>query len=137
MLLFLLVTLGLFAIPPLVLFLIGNPDGGQIASALIGLFLVAATFGAIGLAASSSTDNPLVAAILTFGVLLMLWIAAWSGDAAGGSVQQVLTWLSLIGHYENFLQGVVSSADLIYFLLCSTAGLLYARQRLIIERIAD
>ena len=78
----------------------------------------------------------MVAAVSSFGILLMLWIAAWTGESAGDQWQKVLSYLSIINHYENFLKGVVSSTDLIYFLICSAAGLLYARHRILVERIS-
>lgn len=125
----------LLAVPPLTLYGFGDPDGGQILAGLLGLFLVAAAFGAVGLAASSATENPMVAALGAFGVLLFLWIASWMGEAGGGVLEQSLAYLSLLDHYQNFLQGIVNSSDLFYFVLLSAAGLLFARQRLMAERI--
>lgn len=135
LLLFLLITVALLAMPPLMLFFFGKPDIGQTLSGLIGLFLLSAAFGAVGLAASSATDNPIVAALTAFGVLLLLWIASWMGESGGSSLATVLNYLSLTGHYQNFLAGVVSSTDLVYFLLLAAIGLLFARQRLMAERI--
>lgn len=135
LLLFLAIAIALLAIPPLTLYLYGNPDTGQFLAGLLGLFLTAAAFGAVGLAASSATDNPNVAAVSSFGVLLMLWIASWMGNSSGGVTEKILSYLSLMNHYQNFLVGVVSSSDLFYFLLVSAAGLLFARQRLMAERI--
>lgn len=135
LLLFFLVTVLLLGLLPLGITPYGNPDGGQVLSCMVGLFLLTAAFSAIGLAASSATDNPIVAAIATFGVLLGLWIAAWMGESGGGNVEKVLTYLSLTNHYENFLKGVISSTDLLYFLLLSALGLLVARQRLTADRI--
>lgn len=135
LLLFLAIAIGLLAIPPLTLYPFGDPDTGQFLAGLLGLFLTAAAFGAVGLAASSATENPNVAAVISFGVLLMLWILSWMGNASGGQVDKMLAYFSLMNHYQNFLMGVVSSADLIYFVLLSAAGLLFARQRLMAERI--
>lgn len=135
LLFFLTITIGLLAIPPFLLFLFGNPDIGQTLSGLIGLLLVAATFGSIGLATSSATENPMVAALMAFGVLLLLWIASWMGDSGGSSMGTLLSYLSIMNHYQNFLTGIVSSTDLAYFILLSAAGLLFARQRLMAERI--
>ncbi|MEO5363945.1 MAG: ABC transporter permease subunit [Magnetococcus sp. DMHC-8] len=135
LMLFLAITVGLLAMPPLLLFFFGKPDLGQLLSGLSGLFLLASSFGAVGLAASSATDNPMVAALSAFGTLLLLWIASWMGDSGGSGVAAVLTYLSLTGHYQNFLTGVVNSTDLIYFLLLTAVGLLFARQRLMAERI--
>ncbi|MBF0161642.1 MAG: ABC transporter permease subunit [Magnetococcales bacterium] len=135
LLLFLAITVSLLALPPLLLFFFGNPDPGQLLSGLLGLFLLAASFGAVGLAASSATDNPIVAALAAFGLLLLLWVASWMGEAGGSGVAVLLNYLSLTNHYQNFLTGVVSSTDLVYFLLLAAVGLLFARQRLMAERI--
>ena len=134
LILFLLVLVAVLGLQPALLSLYGELDVGQTLSALLGLFLVAAAFGSIGLAASSATENPIVAAIITFGVLLMLWIAAWWGEGSGGGFEQVMGYISLFSHYEKFLQGVVSSADLVYFLILSTLGPLLAVRKLNGER---
>ncbi|MBF0425713.1 MAG: ABC transporter permease subunit [Magnetococcales bacterium] len=135
LLLFLGATILLIAVLPASLFLYGQPDPGQFFSGLIGLFLLAATFGAIGVGASSATDNPVVAAVITFGALLLLWIAGWLGDSGAEGIGRLLGYASLIDHYEKFLQGVVSTADLAYFVIVSIAGLAFARQRLLAQRV--
>ena len=135
LLLFLAITVTLLAVPVGLLFLFGTPDLGQTLSGLGGLFLLASAFGAVGLAASSATDNPMVAALVAFGVLLLLWVASWVGESGGSGVSTVLSYLSLTNHYQNFLTGVVNSTDLVYFLLLAAVGLLFARQRLMAERI--
>ncbi|MBF0626386.1 MAG: ABC transporter permease [Magnetococcales bacterium] len=135
LLLFLVVTVALLGLMPATLFLYGNPDPGQVLAGLLGLFLVAATFGAVGLAASSATENPIVAAVATFGILLLLWIVAWMGESSGTGMDRILAYASLINHYEKFLHGIVSTADLAYFILVSAGGLIFARQRLLAERL--
>ncbi|MBF0322125.1 MAG: ABC transporter permease subunit, partial [Magnetococcales bacterium] len=135
LLLFLGVTVLLIGLLPAMLFLYGHPDPGQFFSGMIGLFLLAATFGAIGVAASSATDNPVVAAVLTFGALLLLWIVGWLGDSGAEGAGRILGYASLIDHYEKLLQGIVSTADLAYFIIVSVAGLTFARQRLLAQRV--
>lgn len=135
LMLFLGIVVILLALPIFLLYLFGSPDFGQTLSGLVGLFLLSAAFGAVGLAASSATDNPIVAALASFGILLLLWVASWMGDSGGSSMGVILGYLSLTNHYQNFLTGVISSTDLIYFLLLAAAGLLFAQQRLMAERI--
>ncbi len=135
LMMFLAVTVGLLGVPSFLLFFFGKPDLGQTLSGLGGLFLLASAFGAVGLAASSATDNPMVAAMSAFGVLLLLWVASWVGESGGSGLAAVLSYLSITNHYQNFLTGVVNSTDLVYFLLLSAVGLLFARQRLMAERI--
>ncbi|MBF0188174.1 MAG: ABC transporter permease subunit [Magnetococcales bacterium] len=136
LLFFIATTLLLLALLPLSLYFYGSPDTGQVLSGLLGLFLVSAAFGAVGLATSSATKNPMVAAVTGFGVLLLLWIISWMGKAGGEGIEPVLNYLSIMQHYERFLMGVITSADLVYFLLVIAGGLLFARQRLLADRIA-
>ena len=134
LLFFLAIITVLLAILPLTLYPYGNPDTGQILAAFLGFFLLAASFGAVGLAASSATEKPMVAAMITFGILLMLWIISMVGQSGGGG-SPVLDYLSIINHYYQFLQGIVTTTDISYFVLLSASGLTFARHRLLAEKI--
>lgn len=101
---------------PLVLAAVGKPDWGVIAGCYTGLVLVAATYVAVGLFWSSRTENQIVAAVLTFGTLLFFWLISWSAHRAGPVWSDVLNHLSLIGHYSNFAQGVLDTADAVFYL---------------------
>ncbi|MBF0283038.1 MAG: ABC transporter permease [Magnetococcales bacterium] len=136
LMLFLLVVIGMVALPPLTLFLFGKPDVGRVAAAFLGLILMTSAFGAVGLAASSMTKNPFVAAVAGFGALLMLWIAAWMGDPSGGLLERAVSYISFVTHFENFLKGVISTGDLAYYLFITALALLFARQRLMAERLS-
>lgn len=111
---FIAVLIGLIALMPLSLLTGGTLDGGTLCAGLLGLFLLLAAFTAIGLFMSALTSQPAVAAIATFGALLMLWIIDWSGDGSGSGP---LAWLSMVRHYEPLLRGAFSSADLAYYLI--------------------
>jgi ABC-2 type transport system permease protein len=93
--------------------LLGTPvDLGLIASASIGLLLLAALFLAIGLYTSVMTENPGVAAAAAYGLLLL--ISLLDQHTAYGSL---LHWLAWPGHYLNLQIGLLHSADLAYFLI--------------------
>ncbi|WP_260295151.1 ABC transporter permease subunit [Sedimenticola hydrogenitrophicus] len=113
----------LIALLPLSLLLGGTPDLGRLAATLLGMGLLLACYSAIGLFLSSLTEQPAVAAISSYGLLLFLWIVNLSGsdDRSG-----LFEWLSLTSHYRPFLDGVVRSGDLAYFLLLIIASLLMA-----------
>ena len=65
---------------------------------------------------SSLTEQPTVAAVTTFGLLLLLWIIDWAGNTdTGGS--NTLAQLSMLRHYEPLLKGLFNSADVAYYLL--------------------
>ena len=115
---------------PLSLFAGGDLDVGLLASGTLGLFLMIASFAAIGLFMSTLTSDPAVAAVSTFGVLLLLWNMDWAGVGAAEGVRPVFSYIAVTSHFNALLQGVVDSADLVYSLLIVVAFLLLAIRRL-------
>ena len=113
---FFLILLGLLALMPLSLLVGTELDTGKLAAGMLGLTLVIAAFSAIGLYMSSLTEQPTVAAVTTFGLLLLLWIVDLAGDSdiRGGST---LAQLSMQRHLEPLLRGLFNSADVAYYLL--------------------
>jgi ABC-2 type transport system permease protein len=115
---FLFIMLFMLASMPLSLLFGGNLDIGMLASGFLGLGLLLAAFAAIGLFMSSLTVQPIIAAISTFGVLLLLWIIDWAGSSSQGQqVGNTLSYLSLLQHYKPMLRGAFNSNDVIYYLL--------------------
>lgn len=112
---FFLILLGLLALMPLSLLVGTDVDMGKLAAGMLGLTLVVAAFAAIGLYMSSLTEQPTVAAVTTFGLLLLLWIIDWAGNTNGDS--NTLAQLSMLRHYEPLLKGLFNSADVAYYLL--------------------
>jgi ABC-2 type transport system permease protein len=90
-------------------------EWGPVLTGYLGLMLMGATFIAVGVCASSLTENQIVAAITTFGVLLLLWVLGWSADYAGGTAGRVLQHLSLLEHNDSFAKGVLDTKDIIYY----------------------
>lgn len=121
--LFYLLMLAMLAAMPLSLYAGSSPDSGKLAAALLGLALLFASFSAIGVYMSSLTEQPVVAAISTFGVLVLLWIIDWSGGERE-EVTGLFNYLSMQSHLESFLKGLFSSADLAYYLLISAVFLI-------------
>ncbi|MBI4492429.1 MAG: ABC transporter permease subunit [Chloroflexi bacterium] len=114
--LMLLATLAPTLYYPLVLSLYGSPDQGPLLSGYLGVALLGAAFLAVGLLASSLTQNQIVAAVLTFGVLLLLWLSDALTGIVRGPVGDLARYLSVNGHFNDFPRGVISTTDLIYFL---------------------
>src|SRR5689334_12569319 len=71
----LMIMLALTLLYPVFLFAFGNPDRGPIITGYLGVVLQAAAFLAVGLWASSMTQNQIVAAIIAFALLLVLWLS--------------------------------------------------------------
>jgi ABC-2 type transport system permease protein len=132
-LLFLLVLLVLIAIMPLSLLAGARLDFGLLAASFLGLALLLAGFAAVGLFMSTLTQYTTVAAISTFGALLLFWILDWSGQGfAGGNW---LAYLSLFNHYKPFLDGIFDSADAVYHVLLITTFLVLSIHRLDADRL--
>ena len=134
---FLGVMLALVALMPLSLALGGALDWGLLAAGFLGLVLVVASFAAAGLFLSSVTDQPTVAAVGTFGLLLLLWILDWAGGTGSDTGGQVLGYLSLLTHYDSLLKGVVDTRDVIYYLLFCGVFLVLSIRRLDADRVQE
>ncbi|OOZ38498.1 ABC transporter permease [Solemya pervernicosa gill symbiont] len=131
---FLLLMLTLTALMPLSLLSGGTLDFGLFASALLGLLLLTAAFTAAGLFMSTLTQQPTVAGISSFGLLLLLWIIDLSGNS-GDEVGNVFSYLSLLRHHESLLKGVFNSSDIVYYLLFITTFLVLSIRCLDAERL--
>lgn len=90
----------------------------------MGLFLIGASFLACGIFLSSLTEQQIVAAISTEGLLIFLWFIDRSEDIAAPIVAGVLQQVSLFRHFFNFARGVIDTKDIIYFVSVIAAGLL-------------
>jgi len=134
LMLFIVILVSMLMLMPLSLYLGTSPDAGKLLSIYVGLLLLLGSFAAIGLYLSSLTSNQTVAAISTFGVLLMLWIIDWIGSAAGNG-ESVLAYLSLLKHHQAMLEGVFDTGDVAYYLLLIAGFLGLAIRQLDRERL--
>lgn len=116
------------------LFLYGNPEWQSILSGYLGLLLMGGAFMSVGLFISSTTKNQIVAGMLTFAVLLLLWIVSWLGDAAPPNVQNVLHYLSITEHFDDFAKGVIDTTHLVYYFSFIALGLFLTMKSVDTER---
>jgi len=134
LMLFVLVLVSMLMLMPLSLYLGTSPDGGKLLSIYLGMLLLLGSFSAIGLYLSSLTENQTIAAVGSFGILLMLWIIDWL-SASVDSGQSLLTYLSLLQHHQSLLEGVFDSSDIAYYLLLITGFLGLTVRQLDRERL--
>jgi ABC-2 type transport system permease protein len=134
LLLFLVVLVSLLMLMPLSLYMGTELDTGKLFSIYLAMLLLLGSFAAIGLFLSSLTDNQTIAAISTFGALLMLWIIDWIGEAIADG-NSVVGYLSLLQHHQSMLQGVFDSSDIAYYLILITAFLVLTIRQLDRERM--
>ena len=98
------------------LFVIGEPDLGPVLTGYLGVLLMAGCYVSVGVFASSLTENQIVAAVITFGFSLFMWVIGWGAQAADSATGQVLQYLSIIEHMDRYLKGIVDTSDLAYYL---------------------
>lgn len=93
-----------------------SSDLGLIFCGIIGLYLLICAYAGIGLFMSSLTSYQLVAAISTFVVLAALNFA---GDVWQDVdfIRHVTYFLSIAGRTEQFINGLISTKELFYFLI--------------------
>src|SRR3569833_1037012 len=95
---------------------IEHAETGMMASALLGFYLLLCAYSAIGLFMSCLTSYQVVAAISSF---VMIGILSYIGgiwqDIA--FVRELTYYLSIRGRTQHMLQGLISSKDVLYFLL--------------------
>jgi ABC-2 type transport system permease protein len=89
-------------------------DYGLVICGMIGLYLLICAYSAIGLYMSSLTSYQVVAAISTLAVLALL---NFIGDLfqTYDVVRHITYFLSISGRTERFIDGLISSEDVIYF----------------------
>ena len=104
-------------------FAYGNPELSPILSGYLGLFLMGAAFMAVGIFFSSLTENQIVAAVLTFGTLLLFWVLNWASFSAVGIWKDVLNYVSYFQHFDDMTRGILDTTDVVYYLSFSFLGL--------------
>jgi ABC-2 type transport system permease protein len=125
---FTLVMVALAWIFPLILIVFGNPEVGVMFAGYLGLFLLALSFVSVGLFTSSLTQNQIIAAISSFGILILLFVISWPAEAGGGVVWALLKYLSLPEHFSTMVRGVIDTSDVVFF-LSVVATALFLTQR--------
>ena len=130
----LLIMVILLCIMPVSLLVGGDLDFGKLLANILALILVIASFTAIGLYMSCIASHPTIAAISTFGILLLLWILDWT---AGLNHQHsdILEYLSMLSHFQSLQSGLINSKDICYFLLFIGTFLLLSVRRLEFDRL--
>jgi ABC-2 type transport system permease protein len=107
------------------LFRYGNPDWKPLAIGYLGLLLQAGGLLAIGTFISTLTKNQIIAGAATFGVCLLLWVLAWVSGYETATWAQVLSYMSVITHFDSFAKGVIDSKDAVFYVTVIVVGLFF------------
>lgn len=108
--------LGLTGLVPAVLMLFSDFDWNPIWTGYLGMTLLGALFISVGLLASAITENQIVAAFLSFGMLLLIWLISGLGALLGDTpLGQIISYVSFMDHYDRLVRGLIDTKDLVYF----------------------
>ncbi len=96
----------------------GNLDMGLVVGSYVGILLLLGTYSAIGVYASTLSENQIVAFLLA---LLLCFIAYYGFEAisatiATGSMALLISQLGIEAHFEQIGRGVLDTRDLVYFI---------------------
>jgi ABC-2 type transport system permease protein len=102
---------------PFILGSYASSDTGIMITTYIGMFFLGASMISVGMFASSITENQIVAAVITFGILLLFWAIGWVSHGASPAVSAFLVYISLIDqHFQDLLKGLIDTRDIVYYL---------------------
>ena len=112
---------------------VGNIDTGSVVGSYIGMLLLGAAFVAIGLFASSITNNQIVAFILAalMSAFMHLGFEAIFRMGFLGDADLFVRSLGMSYHYESISRGVIDSRDVIYF--ASVIALFMMATRIVLQ----
>ena len=115
--------LGISGINMGILFAFGRPDWKPILVGFLGLLLQGGCLLAVGIFISTMTRNQIIAGGATFAVCLMLWVLDWVSAYDQSGWAKVISYLSVVTHFEPFSKGVIDSKDVIFYLSMIFFGL--------------
>ncbi|NOQ35357.1 MAG: ABC transporter permease subunit [Methylococcaceae bacterium] len=124
----------LMTLMPLSLLVGGTLDFGKLFSNVLGLTLLVSAFSAVGLYMSAIAGHPTVAAISSFGLLILLWMLDISRSIRGNS-SELFDYLSMLNHFQSLQTGLLNTEDISYFLLFIATFLFLSIRRLENDRL--
>jgi ABC-2 type transport system permease protein len=94
---------------------LGNADFGASLGGYIGLILMGGVYVSIGLFTSSLSPNQIIAFIVGFVIIFVLFMLDKVLVFAPTALASTLEYLSVDYHFQNIARGVIDSRDLIYY----------------------
>ena len=112
----------------------GSPDVPVTFSGYLGIILLGAMLISFGLLTSAMSTNQIVAAVLGIGLSLTFWLAGGLASTFDGPLGQFFDYISIQSHLRDFILGLVTSTNIIYFISVTAAALFLAVRVLEIRR---
>jgi ABC-2 type transport system permease protein len=106
------------------LYLFGTPETGMIVAGYLGFVLLGMACLAVGQFFSALTHNQIVAALLTWAALLGFWfVGHLQGFQTSVGLRNLFAYLSFALHFGDFVQGLVRSEAVMFYLAVSGTAL--------------
>jgi ABC-2 type transport system permease protein len=65
----------------------------------------------------------MVAGAATFVVGLLFWVISWFAESVGPTTSQILSYLSITEHFDDFGKGIIDTKHVVYYLSFIAFGL--------------
>jgi ABC-2 type transport system permease protein len=111
-----------------------KPEWKPLLTGVLALLLLASSAIALGAFLSTLTKNQIVAGVLTFCLLLMLWVASWMDDPSAGLLKRFFGQLGLTTHMDELMKGVIDLKDVVFYLSVTFVGLFLTHRSLESQR---
>lgn len=112
----------------------GNPDIPATFSGYLGIVLLAAMLISFGMITSAMSANQIVAAVLGIAFSLTFWLASGLANTFRGPLGKFFEYLSVQAHFFDFVYGLITSTNVIYFLSVTAISLFLATRVLEVRR---
>jgi ABC-2 type transport system permease protein len=122
--------LSLTAVYPYLLSTIWDIEVAPVLSGYLALFLIGCACISLGMLISSFTRDQIVAAMVTFGVILLFLSMAFSAGWAGPVGQKILIHLSFLEHSDQFAQGVIDTRSIVHCIVFTVCFMLFTYESL-------
>ena len=90
---------------------------------VLGLLLYGAALLALGMWFSTFTKNQIIAGVVAFAVFLLLFVMDWVTAYGTGRASEVISYMSLTKHFENFAKGVIDLSDVVFYVSVAVLGI--------------
>lgn len=97
-------------------FMFGSPDLGPVICGYIGTFFLCAAFCAVGLFASCTTKNQIIAFFMAFSICIILTLISNFLIFMPPAVVGFFEYFSAYSHFDSISRGIIDSRDVIYFI---------------------
>ena len=99
-------------------------------SGYLGLLLLGGVLVALGTFISSLTESQIIAGVATFAVFLLLWVLDFGVKDSSSTWSDIVQYLSILRHYNDFSRGVIDTANVIFYLSLAAVGIFLTQRSL-------